>query len=358
MFGNAEKLPLSSCRHPHDFVIVQRGRYALLSNTDVLASFIGRNYSYTFCVNSKQTIDFSCYRVSGRNGVTYFVAPTDYDRVLIRGPVSFYKCPQTYEAIYDQQLPLIRDRRQCATFLTVSSYGVRTDSGDCILLYRYALFKDYPEVWNGCQRYSGGVIGNASFDCRFRAAPEPWNYPTREEVSRCAEYAIRVACNWVKLDSKADARYFYAGRGMGEMTQNKMDRKRCQPFSADLVFSSSASWRGGSHYRKTAAAVGGGSVAVVVFAMVLRLMCRMCCALWSIEQAPPSAVECSSVPSPPEPPPYSPPPPSSGSGSSTTVFATPAHASNAASGGVVLGQMHSLFSTPASGIPYGRLRDV
>ncbi|XP_077491175.1 uncharacterized protein LOC144101831 [Amblyomma americanum] len=279
IFGNAEKLPLSKCRHPHDFVIVQEGRYALLSKTDVLASFIGRNYSYTFCVNSKQTIDFSCYRVSDRNGVTYFVAPTDYDRVLIRGPVGFYKCPQTYESLYDDQLSLIRDERQCATFLTVSSYGVRTDTGDCVLLYRYALFKDYPEVWNGCQRYSVGVNGNASYDCRFRAAAEPWNYPTREEVSRCAEYAIRVECSSVKFDSEADSRYFYAGHGMGEMTQNKIDRDSCQALGVEGFVTV------GSYSR--AATIGGCGILLAVVAVAVRVMCRMyLCSLCRREPVP------------------------------------------------------------------------
>lgn len=333
MFGNAEKLPLSECRHTRDFVIVQQGRYALLSNTDVVAALLGRNYSFTFCVNTEYRIDFSCYK----SGKTYFVAPTDYGRVLIRGPVGFYTCPQSFEALYGEHVSLIQDKRQCATFLTVSTYGVRTDSGDCVHLFRYALFKEYPEVWNGCQRYAEAGTGNSSFDCQFGAAPEPWNYPTREEVSRCADYAPRVACSSLHFDSKADARYFYAGRGLGEMTQNKVDNESCQPLSTDDF----VGWLGVSHYAGTVA-IGGGGIILVMIVFALRVMCGMylCGSLCRREPVLHASVVSASVPFPAKPTASPPPRPNSGSSS------------------VVVSKMRSLFSATPSDVRYERVHAV
>ncbi|KAK8775381.1 hypothetical protein V5799_031275 [Amblyomma americanum] len=261
VFGNAEQLPLSECRRPHEFVVVHKGHYAFLSNVIAsLPALPGRNFSLTFCVNSNNTIRFSCYRARHKNGETHFVAPTDYERVFFRGPVGLHESPRTFETLDYAYLPLIQNETECATFLTVSSYGVRTDSGDCVHLYRYALFKEYPEMWNWYEDYRDGVTDNAFYDCQFGADPELWNYPTREEVSRCADYAPRVACSTVSVDSEAHAPYFYAGRDIGEMTQNSMDRESCHPHNTDDYGSSDSAGEYHSIYYTRAAKYGGAAL--------------------------------------------------------------------------------------------------
>lgn len=276
VFGNAEVLPLSECRHPHDFAYVDAGSYVFLSNLTEEIILDARNYTFTFCVNAERAVlRFSCYRVHGQNGETYFVAPADYHRVLIRGPVGYHECPRAFEGLLDNQRPLFENEHECATFLTVSSYGVRADNGECVRLARYALFKDYPEVWNGCQRYAEAGYGNAFYDCQFGPNSEPWNYPTQNEVTHCADRVRRVACSAV-FDMKADARFFYPGRGKGEMTQNKFDKERCQELSTD--------GNNGFWYYRPKVAIGAGGIIVglvVLFALrIVRFLSRCdarCC---------------------------------------------------------------------------------
>ncbi|KAK8775383.1 hypothetical protein V5799_031273 [Amblyomma americanum] len=327
-FGNAEQLPLSECRRPHEFVVVHKGHYAFLSNVIAsLPALPGRNFSLTFCVNSNNTIRFSCYRVRHKNGETHFVAPTDYERVFFRGPVGLHESPRTFETLDYAYLQLIQNETECATFLTVSSYGVRTDSGDCVHLYHYALFKDYPEVWNWYEGYRDGVTDNAFYDCQFGSAPELWNYPTREEVSRCSDYAPRVACSTVSVDSEARAPYFYAGRDIGEMTQNSMDRESCHPHSTDDYGSSDSAGEYHGIYYTRAAKYGGGGVAVAVVGIILRILlrlylCRHCCTKVNPRKTEKPLVTVSILDVPGDAIPMPPPPP------------RPSNSSNSTAGGV------------------------
>ncbi|KAK8765916.1 hypothetical protein V5799_007304 [Amblyomma americanum] len=270
LFENAQQLPLSKCGRPQDIIFVDEGRYKLLWNAIDGTRFHERNYTVTLCVNANHaSFNLSCYRLRDQNGETYFVAPTDYKQVFFRGPVSFHSCPQAFEVLGDASLSLIENETACATFLTVSSYGVRTDSGDCVHLYRYALFKDYPEVWNGCQRYAEADSENAFYDCKFVPHTEPWNYPTQDEVSYCADRVRPVECSSVKFDSEADTRYFYAGRGKGEMTQNKFDRERCLQPSTDDYGSSSPSGESAGSYFNPYVLAGGIVICVTVIGIAI-----------------------------------------------------------------------------------------